>query len=159
MSNLIYASINGKRQGLISAGCSSLDSIGNRCQAGHENQVQVLGLNLSISREQNVSHHPVHFIKPIDKSSPLLGVAITENEPIDIIFYFYRVNPAGQLELYYEVKLTEATLVDITCIYPHSIDEGDKMPFEKVQVKYKSISWNHKSAGTSGYSIWDDRVY
>jgi type VI secretion system Hcp family effector len=42
MSNLIYASINGKRQGLISAGCSSLDSIGNRCQAGHENQVQVL---------------------------------------------------------------------------------------------------------------------
>ncbi|VTR50604.1 type VI secretion system effector, Hcp1 family [Serratia fonticola] len=33
------------------------------------------------------------------------------------------------------------------------------MPFEKVQVKYKSISWSHKSAGTSGYSIWDDRVY
>lgn len=88
MSNLIYASINGKRQGLISAGCSSLDSIGNRCQAGHENQVQVLGLNHSISREQNVSHHPVQFIKPIDKSSPLLGVAITENEPIDIIFTF-----------------------------------------------------------------------
>ncbi|WP_016600913.1 type VI secretion system tube protein TssD, partial [Yersinia pestis] len=68
-------------------------------------QIQVLSLNHSISRQQNVAHHPVHFVKPIDKSSPLLGVAISENERINVVFYFYRVNSAGQLELYYEVKL------------------------------------------------------
>lgn len=159
MSNLIYASVKGKKQGLISAGCSSLDSIGNRCQIGHEDQIQVLGLNHSISREQNVSHHPVSITKPIDKSSPLFGMAISENELVDVILYFYRVNSAGQLELYYEVKLTDASIVDITSVYPHSIDNNDLMPYEKIQLKYKSISWNHRSAGTSGYSIWDDRVY
>lgn len=60
MSSLIYVSLNGKKQGLISAGCSSFDSIGNRTQTGHEDQAQVLELDHSITREQNVQHHPVH---------------------------------------------------------------------------------------------------
>lgn len=30
-----YMSIIGKKQGLISSGCSSQDSIGNKCQVGH----------------------------------------------------------------------------------------------------------------------------
>ncbi|GKW17185.1 hypothetical protein PEC301937_31340 [Pectobacterium carotovorum subsp. carotovorum] len=39
MANLIYTSINGQKQGLISSGCSTLDSIGNRYQTGHEDQI------------------------------------------------------------------------------------------------------------------------
>ncbi|WP_016589119.1 type VI secretion system tube protein TssD, partial [Yersinia pestis] len=85
------------------------------------------------------------FVKPIDKSSPLLGVAISENERINVVFYFYRVNSAGQLELYYEVKLTDASIVDITSVYPHSIDNNEMIPYEKIQLKYKSIAWDHKS--------------
>ncbi|MGJ0576946.1 type VI secretion system tube protein TssD [Xenorhabdus bovienii] len=42
MSYMIYLTLNGKKQGLISAGCSTLDSIGNRYQKGHEDQIQVL---------------------------------------------------------------------------------------------------------------------
>ncbi|MCE1635987.1 type VI secretion system tube protein Hcp, partial [Enterobacter hormaechei] len=80
MSYMIYLSLNGKKQGLISAGCSTLDSIGNRYQKGHEDQIQVLSLNHSISRQQNVSHQPIQFIKPVDKSSPLLEMAIDSNE-------------------------------------------------------------------------------
>ncbi|MFP9229355.1 Hcp family type VI secretion system effector [Pectobacterium cacticida] len=156
MANLIYASINGQKQGLISSGCSTLDSIGNRYQAGHEDQIQVLGLNHSISRDQHVAHHPIHFTKPIDKSSPLLGMAISYNEKVDVTFYFYRVNSAGQLALYYEVALTDASIVDVTCVYPHVIDNNDIMPYEKVQLKYKTIAWSHKLAGTSGYSIWEE---
>lgn len=75
MANLIYASINGIKQGLISAGCSTLDSIGNRCQKGHEDQAYILAFDHNISRMQNVSHQPVRITKPIDKSSPLLGMA------------------------------------------------------------------------------------
>lgn len=44
MANNIYATINGKQQGLISAGCSTADSIGNKHQLGHENQILVLKL-------------------------------------------------------------------------------------------------------------------
>jgi len=159
MSSIIYASVNGTKQGLISAGCSSFDSIGNRSQNGHEDQMQILGMNHSITREQNVEHHPITIIKPVDKSSPLLGVAISDNELLKANFYFYRVNSAGQLELYYEVKLTDASIIDITCVYPHSVNNNEMMPHEKILLKYKSITWEHRTAGTSGYSIWDDRVY
>ncbi|MDE9504287.1 Hcp family type VI secretion system effector, partial [Xenorhabdus bovienii] len=144
---------------LISAGCSTLDSIGNRYQKGHEDQIQVLSLDHSMTRDQNVSHHPIQFIKPIDKSSPLLSLAIDSNESLNGVFVFYRTNSAGQLELFYEVKITEATIVDISCVYPNSINSNDKMPYEKILLKYKSISWNHIIAGTSAYSIWDDRIY
>ncbi|OCA55521.1 Hcp family type VI secretion system effector [Photorhabdus namnaonensis] len=159
MSHIIYLSLNGKNQGLISAGCSTLDSIGNRYQNGHEDQIQILSLKHSIARQQHVDHHPIQFLKPIDKSSPLLASAISSNELINAIFFFYRTNLAGQLELFYEVKLTEASITDIACVYPHSINDHEVMPYEKVFLKYRSISWSHITAGTSAYSIWDDRIY
>lgn len=73
MSNLVYLSINGQNQGNISAGCLSLDSIGNKAQIAHLDQIMVYGMNHSLSRAQNVNHHAVTIIKPIDKSSPLLA--------------------------------------------------------------------------------------
>lgn len=36
MANNIYLTITGKKQGLISAGCSTFDSIGNKYQAAHQ---------------------------------------------------------------------------------------------------------------------------
>ncbi len=51
MSYMIYLTLNGKKQGLISAGCSTLDSIGNRYQKGHEDQIQVLSLDHSMTRD------------------------------------------------------------------------------------------------------------
>jgi type VI secretion system Hcp family effector len=159
MSHVIYLTLKGKKQGLISAGCSTLDSIGNRYQKGHEDQIQILSLDHSMSREQNVSHHPIQFIKPIDKSSPLLAMSIDSNESLNGEFIFLRTSQTGQLELFYEVKITEATIVDISCIYPNSVNSNEQMPYEKVQLKYKSISWNHITAGTSAYSIWNDRVF
>ncbi|MBI6547629.1 Hcp family type VI secretion system effector [Xenorhabdus lircayensis] len=158
MSYMIYLTLNGKKQGLISAGCSTLDSIGNRYQKGHEDQIQVLSLNHSISRQQNVNHSPIQFIKPIDKSSPLLAMAIDSNESLNGKFICYRTGQTGQLELFYEIKITEATVSEVSCAYPHSINDFDAMPYERVILNYKSISWNHMTAGTSAYSRWEDRV-
>ncbi|WJM86164.1 Hcp family type VI secretion system effector [Dickeya chrysanthemi] len=156
MSHVIYLTLEGDQQGLISSGCSTHDSIGNRYQSGHENQIQVLGLNHAITREQNIAHHPIQLIKPIDKSSPLLGVSITSNESLTATFLFYRTNIAGQLEVFYEIKLADARIVDVSSTYPHSINNNDAIPYEKILLKYKSISWSHKTAGTSGYSIWNE---
>ncbi|CBJ88748.1 hypothetical protein XNC1_0677 [Xenorhabdus nematophila ATCC 19061] len=44
-------------------------------------------------------------------------------------------------------------------IYPHSINDFDAMPHKRIVLNYKSISWNHITAGTSAYSIWEDRIY
>jgi len=35
MTNFVYLTLNGYLQGLISAGCSSLDSIGNKATADY----------------------------------------------------------------------------------------------------------------------------
>ena len=40
-----YMSISGKSQGVISAGCSTPESIGNKCQTGHRDEIMVLSFN------------------------------------------------------------------------------------------------------------------
>ncbi|WP_431224510.1 Hcp family type VI secretion system effector [Serratia sp. L9] len=159
MANVIYLTLKGKKQGLISAGCSSMDSIGNKGQEGHLDQILIYSLLHSMTREQNVSHHPAVLTKPIDKSSPLLGVAISNNESLEALFEFYRTNASGAQELYFSILLTDATISDISASHPHSITHTGAQPQETVSLKYKSITWSHHIAGTSGYSIWDDRVY
>ncbi|MDC9597221.1 Hcp family type VI secretion system effector [Xenorhabdus anantnagensis] len=159
MANLIYATIKGKKQGLISAGCSTADSIGNKYQAGHEDEVLILSFEHEITRMSNVNHRPVSFIKPIDKSSPLLGVAIDNNEELEVEFFFYRTSISGGNELYYSVKLKSASIERVNVNYPHSINHNNHQPEEMISIKYKSITWQHHAAGTSGYSFWEDRVY
>ncbi len=72
MANISYLSLSGETQGLISAGCSTLDSVGNKAQPEHKDQIMVYALMHSISRSQNVNHHELIITKPVDKSSPLL---------------------------------------------------------------------------------------
>ncbi|QQA77821.1 Hcp family type VI secretion system effector [Pectobacterium parmentieri] len=156
MANIIYATVNGKKQGLISSGCSTFSSIGNKYQNGHEDQIMVLAFEHGIAREENVSHGPISFVKPIDKSSPLFGMAISNNEHLDIDFSFYRTASSGGVELFYSIKITDANLIRINVIYPHAINHFDNQPEEIITFRYKSISWSHLIAGTSGYSIWTD---
>ncbi|MDC9603619.1 Hcp family type VI secretion system effector [Xenorhabdus griffiniae] len=159
MANLIYATIKGKKQGLISAGCSTFDSIGNKYQTGHENEILIISFEHEITRMSNVNHRPVSFIKPIDKSSPLLGVAISENEELEIEFFFYRTSMNGGNELYYSVKLIKAFIERMNVNYPHSINHDNHQPEEMVSINYASITWQHHTAGTSGYTFWEDRIY
>lgn len=44
MANPVHLTLNGQLQGLISAGCSSQDSIGNKAQIAHTDQIMVLAL-------------------------------------------------------------------------------------------------------------------
>ncbi|HDU8610126.1 TPA: Hcp family type VI secretion system effector [Morganella morganii] len=153
MANSIYLKIKGTSQGDISKGCSTYDSIGNKYQNGHEDQIYVYSFDYDINREQNISHSPVIISKPIDKSSPLLGVAITNNEVLECELEFYRTGSHGHQEKYYTVKLTKASITNISAHYPNSLTHSDAQAYEDITIKYESISWNHLSAGTSGYSI------
>ncbi|MCC8379973.1 Hcp family type VI secretion system effector [Xenorhabdus sp. PB30.3] len=159
MANSIYVTIKGKLQGLISQGCSTLDSIGNKYQLGHEDQIFVLQFNHGVARAQNVAHQPVKFVKPLDKSSPLLLMAVANNEELDLAFDFYRTSQAGGQERYYSVTLRNAKLLNVNVQYPHSVDHADRQPEEVVAIQYKDIVCQHHIAGTSGYCIWEETVY
>jgi len=159
MANLIYLQLDGKLQGLISAGCSSEESIGNKAQLIHYDQIMVMGLTHSITREQNVNHQSITIIKPLDKSSPLLGNAISENESLTCEFSFYRTTKAGMNECYYKVKLINARIAAIHLQIPHTLNDSEGQPEESIELTYESISWEHCIAGTSAYSLWSDRIF
>ncbi|EFO0323496.1 Hcp family type VI secretion system effector [Escherichia albertii] len=159
MANLIYLTLNGQNQGLISAGCSSLDSIGNKAQLVHLDQIMVYELTHSLSRDQNVNHHSVTIKKPIDKSSPLLGKAINDNEILTCSFDFYRTNRFGINEKYYKLTLTKARIRDISFSVAHVIIDNDIQPQESLSFIYETINWEHCIAGTSAYSLWHERIY
>lgn len=159
MANIIYMTIDGGKQGNISERCSSVDSIGNKYQAGHENQIFVYEMTGHISRQQNAVHHPVEIRKPIDKATPLIAEAISTNEKLTVKLDFYRTCMTGGIELFFKVKLTGATFTDARIYFPNSLTHHDVQPYESVSIQYESITWNHIMAGTSSYSIWQDRVY
>lgn len=161
MANHSYMTITGKKQGLISAGCSSQESIGNKCQAGHEDEIMVLayshnmvgGSDGSASGEHG-KHMPVVLTKNLDKSTPLLATALHESEEIDCKINFYRTSPAGGQEKYFTVTLSGGRLANVNVQVPHAIHMGDAQPQEVIAIRYRDISWTHHQASTSAYSSW-----
>lgn len=159
MSDLVYLTLNGNQQGLISAGCLAMNSVGNKAQLAHVDQIMIYALKHALSRVQNVNHQEMNIVKSIDKSSPLLGKAINDNETLTCDFSVYRTNQAGMRELYYKIKLTNARISHLETIIPHSAIENGVEPQERVSFTYESISWEHFAAGTSAYSLWDERIF
>ena len=159
MAGLVYLSLVGEIQGLISSGCLSQASVGNKAQIAHSDQILVFALSHTLSRERNVNHHNVTLVKPLDKSSPLLAKAITDNESLSCEFDFYRTDKSGCMECYYRLKLTDARIAELDLHIPHSVSQNGKEAQERVSFSYKSISWEHVNAGTSTYSLWEENIF
>lgn len=98
MANHGYMTINGKAQGLISAGCSTQGSIGNKYQAEHTDEIMVLSYSHNMTNIGNINsatHSPIIITKVVDKSSPLLAQALSNREEINCTISFYRVSSFG----------------------------------------------------------------
>ncbi|MNP38065.1 Major exported protein [compost metagenome] len=161
MASHSYMSITGKRQGLISAGCSGLDSIGNKCQIGHQDEIMVLAYSHDMLTGNDGSvaggrgkHMPIMITKGIDKSSPLLASALHEGEEVDCKINFYRTSSVGGQERYYSIHLSGARIAHISLQVPHAIRMNDAEPQELVSIRYRDIAWAHVPGATSAYSSW-----
>lgn len=152
-----YLSITGNTQGVISAGCSTPDSIGNKCQDGHRDEIMVLSFQHDMINRGNINastHGPIIIAKNIDKSSPLLAVALSTREELHCVVDFYRHSPFGQQEKYYTIDIRGCVIADIHVNVPHAILYGDMEAQEILALRYREIIWTHHLAGTSGYSVW-----
>lgn len=65
MSSQIYLVLKGNKQGLISAGCSGYDSIGNKYQENHKDEIFVYSTTYDITRHQNLLHAPFHYCSAV----------------------------------------------------------------------------------------------
>ncbi|WP_333893397.1 type VI secretion system tube protein TssD [Atlantibacter subterraneus] len=144
MSHMVYLKIMGEQQGDISQGCGSEQSVGNRYQYGHEDEIYVFSLDDSVTNtSQGVKYHGINFCKTVDKSSPLLMNAINNNERCWMNFDFYRINRSGRWEKYFNIEVRGASLsVDITQICTSCIDQ------EYITVQFDYIFYRHLAAGT-----------
>lgn len=100
-----------------------------------------------------MNHHPISFIKMIDKSTPLLLVAHSHNDKLSLEFSFYRTSKNDSLEKYLVAKINEAYIINRNVLFPHSINNNHLQPEESITIIYRDITYNHIMSGTSGYSI------
>lgn len=159
MASYGYMTVNGKRQGLISAGCSTQDSIGNKCQVGHIDEIMVLSLNhrlMNIGNIKHATHQPIQITKNVDKSSPLLAQALTSREELECSINLYRPSGQGVLEMYYTIQIKGAQLAELILEVPHAVLLNETEPTELISLRYNSITWTHHLAGTSGYCLWSE---
>lgn len=112
-----------------------------------------MGLSMKHARQQNVNHHELQIIKPVDRSSPLLNKAINDNETLECEISLYRTTPTGMQEIYYKIKLFKAHISNIKLIVSHNIIENGNEAQERVSFIYESISWEHCMASTSAYGV------
>lgn len=144
MSNIVYLKLVGKQQGDISSRCGTTESVGNHWQRGHEDEIFVFSLSASTSNTGlGVNLHALTFCKALDKSSPLLANAITNNETLFMEFWLYRINRYGRWERYYYIQLRGASLsrIYLSC-------RADEQHVEHVSVVYDYILCKHLISNT-----------
>jgi type VI secretion system secreted protein Hcp len=158
--------IEGEKQGLITAGANTADSMGNRYQEDHSDEVTVQAYEhvIIIPRDPQSGmpsgqrvHQPLKITKIFDKSSPLLYNALCSGERLKkVTIKWYRTSMQGTQEHYFTHELTDAMIINIQGHSPNAQDP-DMAHFthmEDVEMSYRKITWTHEVAGTSGSDDW-----
>ena len=166
MATPAYMSVTGTKQGLITAGAFTADSVGNTYQEGHEDQVMVQGFNheVIIPRDPQSGqptgqrvHKPLMITKIFDRSSPLIFSALTSGEMLTKCrLEWFRTSSSGAQEHYYTIELEDALIVDVSSRMPNCQDPNQShfTHLEDVYFTYRKITWTHEVSGTSGSDDW-----
>ena len=161
-----YLTIKGTKQGLITEGTFTSDSVGNIYQEGHEDEilVQAFDHQVIIPRDPQSGqptgqriHKPLMITKVFDKSSPLIFTALTTGEMLtECELKWYRTSAEGNQQHYFTIKLEDAIIVDVTSRMPNCQDPGQShfTHLEDVYFTYRKIIWTHEVSGTSGSDDW-----
>lgn len=159
MAHTAYLTITGEIQGLISSGCNTQDSMGNKCQTSHVDEITVLSCNYDMLKHAGESgkiHTPIEFTKYIDKASPLIASAFAQQEPVDCIIKFYRTNERGGNENFYTIELKKGLITGCHFSQPHTINLHSEDMHESISITYREIIWKHNIAMTEGYDVCDN---
>jgi type VI secretion system Hcp family effector len=159
MASQGYMTITGTEQGLISAGCSTQESIGNKYQSEHTDEIIVLSCDFSminVGNNTRPTYHPIVINKYIDKSSPLLATALRSREEINCTIDFYRVSSFGGQEKFYTLTLKGGLIAELNGNLPHVLLQAEAELQEQLAIRYREISWVHHLAKTSGFGFWGE---
>jgi type VI secretion system secreted protein Hcp len=165
MPQVAYMTVTGEKQGQITAGANTPESVGNKYQEEHTDESTVLECNhpIMIPRDPQTGqptgqrvHLPFTVRTRFDKAAPLMDQAICTGERLQVEIKWWRTTMQGTQEHYYTHKLTDATLVDVKTEVVLCTDTSqDYRDHEKVySMVYRKIEWKHEVAATEGSDDW-----
>lgn len=168
MASPAYLKITGNKQGNISKGASTAESIGNIYQSEFEDEIMVQQIDHEINTPidpQNGQpsgkrvHGPYKVTFTTNKSKPLLLEAICGAELLsEVVISQYRATSEDPNEFYYRTTLTDATIIKLRTIQSHAQDSSLTPRHQEVEVwfSYRRINECHEICGTEGYDDWQE---
>ncbi|NPC71204.1 type VI secretion system tube protein Hcp [Corallococcus sp. AB004] len=113
------------------------------------------GSGIATGRRQ---YQPLLIRKRIDKSSPLLMKALTENQAIEASFKFFRPNPTGDgtTEQFYTVHFSQGRVASIKQMVMDTIVPATSTnpPLEEVTFVFHTIGWTFTNGGVTHEDSW-----
>ena len=155
-----FMTLTGETQGVIQ---------GSVTQAGREDSIEVIGFGHNVSQVLDAAsglpsgkrqHRPIRIVKEIDKSSPKLLTALTNNENLtECAIRFWRPTGTGQEEQYYTVELVNAKIVSImpnhSSVLPDSLDVDPDPMTETVTFVYQRIVVTWQEGEITSEADWN----
>lgn len=103
-------------------------------------------------------HSPIMIQKRLDKSSPILMKALTDNQDLTAEFKFFRPAPNGDgsIEQFYTVVLDKARITKIKKHSPNALAPAQNAsgPLEEVHFRFHSIKWTFNPNGAEHQDKW-----
>ncbi len=133
---------------------------------GREDSIECVGFEDGVwtPRDQKTGrvsgrrvYEPLRITKRVDRSTPLLAKALSQNEKIEAEFKFYRpCIGAGGEEHFFTIKIDEGRIASIKRLIPNLFEAGnDDMPMtEEVTFVFHDITWTYEIGGATHTDHW-----
>lgn len=117
-------------------------------------QIECLAFNHEVFRATGgqAVQGPVKIVKVVDKSSPLLYQALSQNQNITATFnFFQRDRDLGSIENHYRIELANARISGIRHWFPNRLDPASITypQMEEISFTYQTITITHLNSGTT----------
>jgi type VI secretion system secreted protein Hcp len=90
---------------------------------------------------------PIRFTKLMDRATPLLRQALSQNQVVSGSFRWFRPNPAGTggAQHFFTLDFTEGRITKCTLRLPDTLDpaQATLAPMEEVELTFATITWTH----------------
>jgi type VI secretion system secreted protein Hcp len=117
------------------------------------------GSGMATGRRQ---YEPMLIRKRIDKSTPLIAKALTQNEVIEAVFKFFRPNPTGDgtTEQFYTIEITGGRVASQRMWSPDTIvpASATEPPLEEVSFVFHTITWTYEDGGITHQDTWNQQT-
>lgn len=134
---------------------------------GREDSIEVLyfDYNVTTAREAGSGmatgrrqYQPILLRKRVDKATPLLFKALTNNEEISGLFKFYRPSLGGDgtTQQFFTIEINKGRIASQKLINPDSIvpATSTQPPMEEITIVYAEITQTYEEGGVTHTDNW-----